>query len=59
MEVNETKWRRHRRSDSGAAYYAAAGSGISGAEGGFDVSATPWPRQSGQELRPVVNHWQS
>lgn len=48
-------------------YEAAAGTlvdgpsaGAEGAVGGawlFDLSSTPSPRQRGQELRPVVNHY--
>ena len=30
---------------------------VVGVSAAFSFSSTPWPLQSGQELRPVVSHW--
>lgn len=54
-----------RRDSSSRVYYSTASGGVAIAAGGVGasgmsgggVSSTPWPLQSGQELRPVVSHY--
>lgn len=61
-----------QRTQASHVYYAtasgAAGGVVEGGKGGavasasgrsgVGVSSTPWPLQSGHELRPVVSHWE-
>jgi hypothetical protein len=64
MEGNAGVFVRKKRSWSedyaiaSGAGVGAGGEGVSGTSG-VGVSSTPWPLQSGQELRPVVSHYDS